>query len=89
MEAKRQVWDNPTMSTSKVDSKRRLVLPDGQPGDVFDIQRQAEGRYLLVRLEKPEPSARPTKEACLAAMSESPLQPTMTWEELRDLTRKP
>ena len=89
MAAKESMWDNPTMSTSKVDSKRRLVLPDGQPGDVFDIQRQADGRYLLVRLEKPEPPDRPTKKACLDAMGDSPLQPTMTWEELRDLTRKP
>ena len=83
------MWDNPTMSTSRLDSKKRLVLPDGQPGDVFDIQRQEDGRYLLVRLEKPEPSAGLSKEACLDAMANSPLEPTMTWEELRDLTRKP
>ena len=89
MATEETMWDNPTMSTSKVDSKKRLVLPDGQPGDVFDIQRQAEGCYLLVRLEKPERSIRLNRETCLDAMSESPLQPTMTWEELRDLTRKP
>lgn len=89
MVSKQRMWDNPTMSTSRIDSKRRLVLPNGEPGDVFDIQQQAEGRFLLVKLEKPEPSARLSREACLDAMGESPLQSTLSWEELRDITRKP
>jgi hypothetical protein len=38
------------MNASTVDSKKRIVLPNGRPGDVFDIQQQAEGRFLLVRL---------------------------------------
>ena len=67
------------MSTAKVDTKKRIVLPEGQPGDVFDIQRQDEGRYLLVRLEKPEPHARMSREACLEAMDAFPLRPTMSW----------
>jgi hypothetical protein len=82
-------WDNPTMSTSKVDSKKRIVLPNGRPGDVFDIQQQADGRFVLVRLEKPEPSGRMSREACLEAMSRSPLRPTMSWDELHELTREP
>ena len=82
-------WDNPTMATSKVDSKKRVVLPAGRPGDVFDIQQQAEGRFLLIRLEKPESSSRMSKEDCLEAMSHSPLRPTMSWDELRKLTREP
>ena len=77
------------MSNSTVDSKKRIVLPGGRPGDVFDIQRQAEGRFLLVRLEKPEIAQRMSKRACLEAMSKAPLRPTMTWEELRELTREP
>jgi hypothetical protein len=77
------------MSTSKVDSKKRIVLPAGQPGDVFDIQQQAEGRFLLVRLEKPVRAKRMSKSACRAAMRKAPLRPTMTWEKLRDLTREP
>ena len=76
------------MSTSKVDSKKRIVLPNGRPGDVFDIQRQAEGRLLLVRLEKPERDGKMSRAECLEAMRSSPLQPTMTWEELRELTRE-
>lgn len=77
------------MSTSKVDAKKRIVLPNGTPGDVFDIQQQAEGRYLLVRLEKPKVDDRLSEEACLQAMREAPLRPTLTWDELRKLTREP
>jgi hypothetical protein len=83
------MWDNPTMSISKVDSKKRIVLPAGRPGDVFDIQEQEEGRFLLVRLEKPERTARMSKKACMEAMCKAPLRLTMTWEELSQLTREP
>jgi hypothetical protein len=82
------MWDNPTMSISTVDSKKRIVLQDGRPGDVFDIQQQAEGRFLLIRLEKPERAERMTRRACMKAMRKAPLRPTMTWEKLRKLTRE-
>lgn len=83
------MWDNPTMSTSTVDSKKRIVLPGGRPGDVFDIQQQAEGRFLLIRLEKPKRAKHMSKKACMEAMRQAPLRPTMTWEKLRELTREP
>jgi len=76
------------MSISTVDSKKRIVLPKGRPGDVFDIQQQEEGRFLLVRLEKPRRAAHMTRKACLEAMRKAPLRPTLTWEELRKLTRE-
>ena len=83
------MWDNPTMSTSTVDSKKRIVLPAGRPGDVFDIQQQAEGRILLIRLEKPKQAKRMSKKACVAAMRKAPLRPALTWDDLRKLTREP
>jgi len=83
------MWDNPTMSTYKVDTKKRIVLPAGRPGDVFDIQQQAEGRFLLIRLEKPENGGQMSKKACMESMRKAPLQPTMTWEKLREMTREP
>jgi len=83
------MWDNPTMSISTVDAKKRIVLQGGRPGDVFDIQQQAEGRFLLIRLEKPERAVRMTKRACMEAMRKAPLRSTMTWEKLRELTREP
>ncbi len=83
------MWDKPTVSTSTVDSKKRIVLPNGRPGDVFDIQQQAEGRFLLIRLEKPERAERMSRRQCLEAMRKAPLRPTMMWEKLRELTREP
>jgi len=82
-------WDNPTMSTAKVDSKKRIVLPDGRPGDIYDVQTEGEKRIVLVRLEKPEPAKRMSREACMEAISEAPLNPTTPWEKLRELTREP
>jgi hypothetical protein len=38
------------MSTAKVDAKKRIVLPSGKPGEVYDVQQQADGRVMLVRL---------------------------------------
>lgn len=76
------------MSISTIDSKKRIVLPKGRPGDVFDIQQQEEGRFLLVRLEKPKQAPRMTRKACLEAMRKAPLRTTITWDELRKLTRE-
>ena len=75
------------MSTTIVDSKKRIVLPNGHPGDVFDIQRQAEGRFLLVPLETPERPERMSKRACMKAMRNDPLRQMVSWQDLRDLTR--
>ena len=83
------MWDSPTMSISTVDSKKRIVLPTGRPWDVFDIQQQAEGCCLLIRLEKPKRAKRMSRKACMEAMRQAPLRPTMTWEKLRELTREP
>ena len=77
------------MSIYKVDTKKRIVLPGGRPGDVFDIQQQTEGRVLLIRLEKPARSERMSQKACLEAMRKAPLRPTLTGEKLRELTREP
>jgi hypothetical protein len=77
------------MSTTTVDSKKRIVLPNGRPGDVFDVQQEEEGRFLLIRLEKPKRAERMSRKACLEAMRKAPLRPTMTWEKLREVTREP
>lgn len=77
------------MKTSKVDSKKRIVLPSGRPGDIYEVQRQDEDRLLLVRLAQPSRAVRLTKQASLEAMGKAPLRPRMSWEELRSLTREP
>ena len=77
------------MYTAKVDSKKRIVLPNGQPGEVYDVQRQADGRYVLVRLERPHPAPRLNRAECIKAMDAAPLSPTLSWDELRQQTREP
>ena len=77
------------MSTVRADTKRRVVIPGAKPGDVFDVQRQDDHRYLFVRLQRPAALPRKTREECLKAMSRSPLPMGMSWEQLRKLTREP
>jgi hypothetical protein len=80
--------DNPAMNTAKVDSKKRILLPNGHPGDLFEIQQQDDDHIVLVRLPQPAPATPMTYEACLAAMESAPLHPAMTWEQLRQWTRE-
>jgi len=75
--------------TTKADAKRRVVLPGAEPGDVYDVQRPRDGEYLLVKLERPEPRAKLSREECLRAMAAEPLQLSMSWDELKSLTREP
>ncbi len=82
-------WDHPTMSVVRVDSKRRIVLPEGQPGEIYDVHKLADGQVLVVRMEKPEPALTRDRETCLAAMESNPLQPAMDWKALKKLTREP
>lgn len=77
------------MSISRVDSKKRVVLPNSKPGDVYDVQQQDEDRVVLVRVTVPEPPPRMSRKACLDAIKKSPLRLTMSWEQLRNLTREP
>ena len=77
------------MATATADAKRRVVLPAVSPGDIFDIQSQGEGRLLLVRLEPPKPEPQMSLERCLEVIAETPLRPTMTWEDLKAMTREP
>ena len=74
--------------TSKVDQKKRVVLPGATPGDIFDVQRVAENRFVLLRLEKPAPAKRMRAAQCRRAMSDAPLKPRLTWDELRAITRE-
>ena len=77
------------MAISTTDAKRRVVLPAARPGDVFEIQSQGEGRLLLVRLERPQAGPRMSMASSLEAIAAAPLQPTMTWDALKAVTREP
>ena len=76
------------MPISTADKKKRIIILMARPGDIFDVQEQGEGRFLLVRLVKPKPETRMTRAESLRAISASPLRPKISWNELRRITRK-
>jgi hypothetical protein len=74
--------------TTRADNKKRIVLPAAQPGDVFDVNDEGNGRFTIVRLTPPAPKSKLTQEQCLKAIAAAPLQQKMKWAELRKLTRE-
>ncbi len=82
------MWDYPTMTVT-ADSKRRVVMPGARPGDVFACEDEGNGRFLLVRLNKPAPPRKKTRAQVLAAIKASKMKFDLTWDELREMTREP
>ncbi len=77
------------MKAVRADIKRRVVIPGAKPGDVFDVQRQGDERFVLVRLHRASEAPEMSREACLEAMDRSPLNMALPWERLRRITREP
>jgi hypothetical protein len=82
------MWDHPTM-TIKADSKKRVVVPDARPGDVFVYEDQGNGHFHLVRLSVPDLPKRKTRAQVRKAIMTSELKFDMPWDELRRMTREP
>lgn len=77
------------MNAVRADIKRRVVIPGARPGDLFDVQRESDERFVLVRLHRASEAWEMSREACLEAMDRSPLNMTFSWEQLRRITREP
>ncbi len=77
------------MSKLLVDTDSRIELPGAQPGEVFAVQQQNSGSYLLVRLDEHRAKRPRTPEEVLEAMERYPLRLTKSWEQLREITREP
>ena len=77
------------MTAVRADAKKRIVIPGARPGDVFDVQREGDERFVLVRLHRPDDTPGKSREASLHAMAQAPLTPALSWEQLRHLTRDP
>ena len=75
--------------TVKADSKKRVIIPDAAPGDVFAYENRGGGRFTLARLMAPPPRKKMTKSQVLRALDRSKGKYELTWEELRALTREP
>ena len=81
-------WENPTMKVVKVDSKKRIVLSDSKPGDLMAVEETADGTYTLTQVRLPA-RKRMSKSAVQRAMTEKPVDMSVSWEELRKQTREP
>ena len=79
----------PRMRAVRADTKRRVVIPGARPGDVFDVQRQSDARFVPVRLHRANEAPEMGREACLDAMDRLPLNMALSWEQLRRITREP
>ncbi len=77
------------MKAVRADIKRRVVIPGARPGDLFDVQREGDGRFVLVRLHRAREAPEMSREACLEAMDRSPLNMAFSWEQMRRITREP
>ena len=75
--------------TIKADSKKRVVVPDAHPGDVFAYEDQGNGHFHLVRLNKPAHPEKKTRAQVRKAIANSKLKFDLSWDELRALTREP
>jgi hypothetical protein len=76
------------MKVVRVDSKKRVVLPDGKPGDWMLVEESEAGTYTLKRVELPK-TRRKSSSSVRKAVRTTPLNMKMDWEQLRKLTREP
>jgi hypothetical protein len=74
--------------TLTADSKKRVVLPDAAPGDVFVCERKGP-EIVLRRIHREVPGKRRTKADVLKAIRKWKSVPNIRWEELRKFTREP
>ncbi len=75
------------MKTVTTDQKRRVVLPNVEPGEVFEVRESAPGHLELTKLvPAPRESLAPAE--VRRRMTESGLRPRMNWESLRSVTRE-
>jgi hypothetical protein len=88
LQEKETMWDAPTM-TVKADSKKRVVLPNAHPSDVFVCEDQGNGHFHLARLNVPTPPKKMTRAQVGKAIANSKLKFDMTWDEMREWTREP
>ena len=60
--------------TIRADSKKRVVMPDAHPGDVFAYEDHGNGHFHLVRLNMPGPPKRMTRAQVRKAIANSKLK---------------
>jgi hypothetical protein len=74
--------------TLTADSKKRVVIPDAAPGDVFACERTDQG-IVLKRIYRELRQRKRTKAEVLKAIKKWKSIPNIRWEDLRKITREP
>ncbi len=75
------------MKTVIADQKRRIVLPNAKPGEVYAV-REVETGHLELSLMVPAPQKRKRRAEVDKLLATAALTPEMSWETLRQLTRE-
>lgn len=75
------------MKTVTADQKRRVVLPNAEPGEVYQIRELESGHLELTKLV-PAPRTSLTPDELRSRMRENGLKSKMSWETLRKTTRE-
>jgi hypothetical protein len=76
------------MKIQTIDSKKRLVLSGAKPGEAYAVSQTGSGHYELTKVV-PSQKPKPTPAELDAMLDAAPLEPKMSWQELRALTREP
>jgi hypothetical protein len=75
------------MKTVTTDQKRRVVIPNAEPGEVYQVREIEPGHLELTKLV-PSPR-KPRRSADVGKLLEGEaLTPGMDWESLKQLTRE-
>ena len=69
----------------KVDNAHRILISALRPGDYYEPEVLGENEVLLRKVQLPR--RRPTYAEALAAIENSPLRFTKSWDEIKKETR--
>lgn len=75
------------MTTVTTDRKRRVVVPNAEPGEVYQVCEIEPGHLELTKLI-PAPRAPKRGEELKALLQQEALTPAMSWESLKETTRE-
>ncbi len=75
------------MKTVTTDQKRRIVIPNAEPGEVYSVREIDPGHLELTRMI-PAPRESKSASELRKLLKEDALTPAMNWEALKQLTRE-
>jgi hypothetical protein len=69
------------------DDKKRVRLPAAHPRDVYHPETLTRDLIVLRRVEPPKPKKKMTRAQIIAAIENSPITFTKSWDELKKEVR--